>query len=70
MLVAICERFKTKCSSLTCITDSVNTLSRLERKKEIFDLKGARCSSVVRAFAHGAMGRAICVVLYHMSDVI
>ena len=26
---------------------------------EMFSLRGARCSSVVRAFAHGAMGRRI-----------
>ena len=35
------------------------SIVRLEGNNRIITLRGARCSSVVRAFAHGAMGRRI-----------
>ena len=42
--------------SVICTTDVKVCIERLHLH---YNLTGARCSSVVRAFAHGAMGRQI-----------
>ena len=45
--------------SVLCMIYNVCYLTDVYQERSVLLSSGARCSSVVRAFAHGAMGRQI-----------